>query len=490
MDNYIKDLADGYLQDLPPISLASETALLPNTVASYFTSGSPTLTITNDAAILSLTLSNLPRQITARNNYDGNFNVGQVEVKENSNFVAYNSPHTYFAPINAVQTLRANQGVTSHNSNQYKYKNWKQNEPNQAFSTLFGQNPFSFQVASDVVNTADFKQVVPATISNSLEGSATGGTLLVNGASYSGSFSDYVFKEAQSLTTSVPNGTLGTDWSFQGWSNGLTTPQINFTPTSSTTLNAFWKGKRISNIPELAGKSGGSRTAAIDATNSNDWYQVYESNNAIWLSYSTNAGASWQPEVKLGDGKNPSITPMLGSGGAVVWTAGAIRLQTFTIQNGTLELYDSWTSSSALRPIPDAHPVVVQKHVGYSATVFLVAFENRTGAPFSFPNTELRLVYLQNTSNGYSEWSTAVPNATYTQSNLSLFPAIAVNHASYTTPATIVWQNYVPSISDGIKVCEANLVSGSLVFGAQHTFCGGSIVHDSISKADDCAGRV
>jgi hypothetical protein len=261
---------------------------------------------------------------------------------------------------------------------------------------------------------------------------------------------------------------------FYKWSDGDTSRIKTFSNvTADDTVIAEYKGFRLSNIPELAGKSGGSRTVAIDGTNSNYWYQVYESNNAIWLSYSTNAGASWQPEVKLGDGKNPSITPMLGSGGAVIWTAGAIRLQTFTIQNGTLELYDSWTSSSALRPIPDAHPVVVQKHVGYSATVFLVAFENRTGAPFSFPNTELRLVYLERISNGYSEWSTAVPNATYTQSNLSLFPAIAVNHASYTTPATIVWQNYVPSISDGIKVCEANLVSGSLVFGAQHTFAAG-----------------
>ena len=311
--------------------------------------------------------------------------------------------------------------------------------------------------------------------------------ILLNALQYGVRFEQNITLNANSTVTD----NFGRAHYFQKWSDGDTSRIKTFSNvTADDTVIAEYKGFRLSNIPELAGKSGGSRTVAIDATNSNDWYQVYESNNAIWLSYSTNAGASWQPEVKLGDGKNPSITPMLGSGGAVVWTAGAIRLQTFTIQNGTLELYDSWTSSSALRPIPDAHPVVVQKHVGYSATVFLVAFENRTGAPFSFPNTELRLVYLQNTSNGYSEWSTAVPNATYTQSNLSLFPAIAVNHASYTTPATIVWQNYVPSISDGIKVCEANLVSGSLVFGAQHTFCGGSIVHDSISKADDCAGRV
>jgi hypothetical protein len=280
------------------------------------------------------------------------------------------------------------------------------------------------------------------------------------------------YSPSTTITVPASENIGGHNYVFQKWSDGSTELSRTITAPGTFNLTAEYKGFRLSNIPELAGKSGGSRTVAIDAVNSNYWYQVYESNNAIWLSYSTNAGASWQPEVKLGDGKNPSITPMLGSGGAVVWNAGAIRLQTFTIQNGTLEFYDSWTSShhNGIRPTTDAHPVVVAKNVGYSTTVFLIAFENRTGAPFSFPNTELRLAYLERNSTGYSVWSTAVPNATYTQSNLSLYPAIAVNNASYLTPATIVWQNYVPSVSDGIKVCEANLVNGSLVFGAQHTF--------------------
>jgi hypothetical protein len=306
IDNYVQDLANGFIQHLPPISLVSETALLPNTIGSYFTSGTPTLKITNDAAILSLTLSNLPRQIIARNNYDGNFNVGQVEVKEGSNFVTYNSPHTYFAPINSIQTLRANQGVTSHNSNQYKYKNWNQQiTGREAFSIQ--SNPFSFQVTSDLVNTADFKQVVPATISNSLEGIATGGSLIVNGISYSGSFNDYLFKEGNGITTNVPNGTLGTDWSFQGWSNGMTTPQINFAPTSATTLIANWKGRLLSSLAEASSQSGSQRRFARDVTAQSVYYLVYESAGKIWLTYTTNSGASWQPERFIEDGTRPSL---------------------------------------------------------------------------------------------------------------------------------------------------------------------------------------
>ena len=293
-----------------------------------------------------------------------------------------------------------------------------------------------------------------------------------------------------STTVTVPasENIGGHNYVFQKWSDGSTELSRTITAPGTFNLTAEYKGFRLSNIPELAGKSGGSRTVAIDAGNSNYWYQVYESNNAIWLSYSTNAGASWQPEVKLGDGKNPSI-----AGGGVVWVYGGIYFRTVGFLDGNLNLGSTWSSNNQnpgqpgslyIDPIPDAHPCIAYKRESDGSWSYYIVYEHRIRQGFTtnYPNTELRLIRLGWTSSGFGVKSLhTIPNSFYTQSYLSLYPAIATDNSSnpnVNTPATIVWQNYVPTVSDGIKVCEANLVSGSLVFGAQHTFApSASTVH-------------
>ena len=293
-----------------------------------------------------------------------------------------------------------------------------------------------------------------------------------------------------STTVTVPasENIGGHNYVFQKWSDGSTELSRSFSEPGTFNLTAEYKGFRLSNIPELAGKSGGSRTVAIDAVNSNYWYQVYESNNAIWLSYSTNAGASWQPEVKLGDGKNPSI-----AGGGVVWVYGGIYFRTVGFLDGNLNLGSTWSSNNQnpgqpgslyIDPIPDAHPCIAYKRESDGSWSYYIVYEHRIRQGFTtnYPNTELRLIRLGWTSSGFGVKSLhTIPNSFYTQSYLSLYPAIATDNSSnpnVNTPATIVWQNYVPTVSDGIKVCEANLVSGSLVFGTQHTFApSASTVH-------------
>jgi hypothetical protein len=59
LDQLIQDVANGFILQLPPITMGSYTSLLPGVIAQYFTSSTPTLTITNSAAILSLTMSSL-----------------------------------------------------------------------------------------------------------------------------------------------------------------------------------------------------------------------------------------------------------------------------------------------------------------------------------------------------------------------------------------------------------------------------------------------
>ncbi len=293
-----------------------------------------------------------------------------------------------------------------------------------------------------------------------------------------------------STTVTVPasENIGGHNYVFQQWTDGSTELSRTISEPGTFNLTAEYKGFRLSNIPELAGKSGGSRTVAIDASNSNYWYQVYESNNAIWLSYSTNAGANWHPDVKLGDGKNPSI-----ANDGVIWVNGGINFRTIGFQNGNLNLGSIWSSNNHnggqpaslfIDPIPDAHPCIASKRESDGSWSYYIVYEHRIRQGFTtnYPNTELRLIRLGWTSNGFGVKSLhTIPNSFYTQSYLSLYPAIATDNSSnpnVNTPATIVWQNYVPSASDGIKVCEANLVSGSLVFGAQHTFApSASTVH-------------
>ncbi len=314
-----------------------------------------------------------------------------------------------------------------------------------------------------------------------LEGNSNDNGILLNELHYGVRFEQNITLTANAKVTD----NFGRVHYFQKWSDGDTSRIKTFSNvTTDDTVTAEYKGFRLSNIPDLAGKSGGSRTVAIDATNSNYWYQVYESNNAIWLSYSTNAGASWQPEVKLGDGKNPSI-----ASGGVVWVNGGINFRTVGFQDGNLNLGSIWSSSAhnALQPflfvdpIPDAHPCIAHKFESDGSSSWYIVYEHRLRqgltAPATYPNTELRLIRLGWTSSGFGVKSLhTIPNSFYTQSYLLLYPAIATDNSSnpnVNTPATIVWQNYVPTVSDGIKVCEANLVSGSLVFGAQHTFAAG-----------------
>gem|GEM_PF-1926380 len=296
------------------------------------------------------------------------------------------------------------------------------------------------------------------------------------------------YSPSTTITVPASENFGGHNYVFQQWSDGSTALSRTITAPGTFNLTAEYKGFRLSNIPELAGKSGGSRTVAIDASNSNYWYQVYESNNAIWLSYSTNAGASWQPEVKLGDGKNPSI-----AGGGVVWVYGGIYFRTVGFLDGNLNLGSTWSSNNQnpgqpgslyIDPIPDAHPCIAYKRESDGSWSYYIVYEHRIRQGFTtnYPNTELRLIRLGWTSSGFGVKSLhTIPNSFYTQSYLSLYPAIATDNSSnpnVNTPATIVWQNYVPTVSDGIKVCEANLVSGSLVFGAQHTFApSASTVH-------------
>ncbi len=68
LDALIQDYLNGFIRQLPEISFGTFTTLLPNVVSQYYQSITPTLTITDNAAILSLSLNSITTSGTLASN--------------------------------------------------------------------------------------------------------------------------------------------------------------------------------------------------------------------------------------------------------------------------------------------------------------------------------------------------------------------------------------------------------------------------------------
>jgi hypothetical protein len=108
-----------------------------------------------------------------------------------------------------------------------------------------------------------------------------------------------------------------TNFYFQNWD--ATDAEINnslSTETAITFLNdgavaqARYKGHGVSTTARATGYNNGRRIASYNGI----IYLVYEDNNEIWFTYTTNNGATWQSEIRISEisdsetiYKNPSI---------------------------------------------------------------------------------------------------------------------------------------------------------------------------------------
>jgi hypothetical protein len=98
---------------------------------------------------------------------------------------------------------------------------------------------------------------------------------------------------------------------WEGVGVSIQTPNAIETPVVFTAPNAVvsarYKGRLLSSLAEASSQSGSQRRFARDVTAQSVYYLVYESAGKIWLTYTTNSGASWQPERFIEDGTRPSL---------------------------------------------------------------------------------------------------------------------------------------------------------------------------------------
>jgi hypothetical protein len=488
--NKINDLANGFIRELPPISFASGTSLLPAPVASYFTSGTPTLTITDDAAIFSLTLSDLPRQITVRNDYSGNFNFGNVSVQEDGTFNSYPSPYQYFAPISSLQTIRAEEGISSYQGENRKYKQWRKTVSNSA-PTLQSENPLTFTAASDATYNAQFNRVLPVTMTNSLEGGAyTGGAFIVGGQTYQNPFNDYLFQdEDNQVISSANDGTLGTNWSFLNWSDGVTTQTRLVNPSATTALTANYKGNLISSISAASSQSGQRRYARsevgiLPGQIPRREYLVYESfNNTIWLTYSTNSGQSWSKDIYVGFGNSPSVAVSGSFSGVIVWNAlgqgssqANIGLREINGLDDTVRLSNTiiWPDSRQIdfgtRPVRNARPAVINAASSQTSKFFIVyeGGERQSGSGVNFKTRPCIAEYDAGASGGINNFLRSAMFGTLSNEiNAQLNLTISTD-AFNGTKLAIAWQE--EAALGGIAYTEASYDWNGFSFSPILTF--------------------
>ncbi|MCS6989090.1 MAG: hypothetical protein NZM06_06180 [Chloroherpetonaceae bacterium] len=266
----------------------------------------------------------------------------------------------------------------------------------------------------------------------------------------------------------------------QGVLDTLRKAVIFHSPTA--TVKAVYKGRLLSSVAEASSQSGSQRRFARDVDIASAYYLVYESAGKIWLTYSTNGGASWQPERFIDDGARPSLAPRDG-GVAVAYIVsdGAdaeVRVRVFSLNifNGTLSQTDNlynnlWDCAPSASPsiswlgnklvnIPTGTVVIPRYGVVYEAST-------SSGA------TELRLLSLENIAEGVAP--TTLNGSSLAIANLQMYPAIDAaipsnNYSPQTVQARLAyrqrsgsdgWLRYQPLTFDFSSPYGANLTQGA-----------------------------
>ena len=320
VNSIISDAASGLIANLPPISTSSQNPFLPNIVSQYFTSATPTLSTDDNGINLGLYLKAGAPIISAYNDVNNSVSVGSIQDLEGSNWATYPSPAVFTSWSNGsthyVQTPTA---VLSSSNGANKYKNWFD-----ATDLLHPRSETGLMQIGVTVGTNDasylakFDPAKHIQLSNSLEGVANGGTVTYYNSTVPSPYNDYDFTNfTRSANTSVPNGTLGRNWSFLNWSDGVTSQARTITVDGDKNLTANYKGIHISN--DASAFTNNSQRKFIETPDGVMW-QTYTSNiggaSHVFLEYSTNGGGTWQIMKRtsgesyldwVGQGKCPSL---------------------------------------------------------------------------------------------------------------------------------------------------------------------------------------
>jgi hypothetical protein len=358
LDNVLSDAANGFVANAPEISTVIDSPLLTNIASQYFTSGTPTFTTDANGVYLSLNLKVGSPVISAYNDVNNLVGVGTIQDYENSStWVTYSSP-AIFTTWQSGQThpIQTPTSLLTSSNGYNKYSHWSDaSDPNNTPIHETGLMQISPTIGSkDVSYRAEFDQAQHVQLSNSLDGSLTGGTVTYNGTTVP-SYNDYDFQFASHPgNTSVPNGTLGFNWYFLNWSDGVATQSRTVTLSSDVNLTANYKGIQVSNDGTAFADNSQRKlvhtpngfTHCVYTSAGHVWYEWKQDGSSTWnpgLNWS--ATAPWGPLDGTAGGKCPSIDwdPLLNRV-IIVWqqksgTYYTIQYNTFWADNYQANTY-------------------------------------------------------------------------------------------------------------------------------------------------------
>lgn len=425
--------ASQFVNKLPELELNVGSSLLPDVITSYFTSNIPLLSTGDGVLTVYLTASG-PRLIKAYNEVNQKLTVGSIEeVVSGSPLPPVSSPASFWWNPLTTHQLQTPVALLDETNGKNKYKNWFQGD-NSSPETDIAPGRFQLSVTNDASYKAKFLKAQHVQLSNVLEGSLSGGTVTyesTTGATYD-NYEYYHATQAHPINSSVPNGTLGANWVWRGWSDGNTSQSRNIILNSDVNLAGNYKGHLFTNSANAT--SSNNQRKIVQSTDGL-WGMVYVSSNQIWACRSTD-GVNWTNETLISDGDGyvdgyPSISEA-GNIASIVWqrldwnaeyppfSYGQIAVRTFNLYSGVLGSISQVTSF-----LPDieaftASPVVT----GYSDDM-MISWREPTG---------IKVRYYNN----YSGWSSiaSVPGT----NSYSFNPSIA-HYGMYASVAALVWED-------------------------------------------------
>lgn len=192
-------------------------------------------------------------------------------------------------------------------------------------------NPLTITVTENATFRAEFLSRFDFEVThlNFLNG-GSGGYINVTGQGQQSLPYDTTKLEGESIEIEVPtqiqtvNGKQVT-YNFLEWSDGITDNPRTFTLTEHTQINAVMKGHLVSQSTQATALNNGRRV--VQGNTPNWWFMVYEDNDQIYYTYSSDYGGTWAPEKKVSgrfsNNQHPSVC-FYGSYPAkitVVWDA-------------------------------------------------------------------------------------------------------------------------------------------------------------------------
>jgi len=285
--------SSGLIDQLPELSVNINQPLLPVICGQYFTSPTPTLSTNANGIELSLTLKEGPRYITVFNDVDQNANIGFIENEEGANnFISYQSPKTFEWTTGTVKKIQTPIDMLDASNGKNKYRGWFKGKNYNPESEIASRRIQLTVGALDETYKAKFEKAQRVQISNLLEGNSTGGTVTYESISATAlDFYDF-YNDLQNhpINSSVPNGTLGRNWFFSGWSDGNTNQSRTIKVNGDLNLKANYKASQLSS--DAAAYTNNSQRKIVKTADG--WlHQVYQSMGHVFIEHSTNNGTSW-----------------------------------------------------------------------------------------------------------------------------------------------------------------------------------------------------